>query len=70
MKQRRKFIHNNCIYVCTTYQRVGDSNYEKAVKIHFMGSVIIGWNAKNNTPMDEIVKEAKASIDSPFRTTI
>ncbi len=70
MKQRKKFIHNNCIYVCATYQKVGNSNYEKAVKIHFMGSVIIGWNAKNNTPMDEIVKEAKASIDSPFRTTI
>ena len=70
MKQRKKFIHNNCIYVCTTAQKVGDSNYEMVVKIHFMGTVIIGWKAKNNTPMDEIVREAKASIDSPFRLTI
>lgn len=63
MKQRRKFKHNNCTYVCTTNQKIGDSNYNKAVNIHFMGSVILGWNAKNNTPIEDIVEQAKASID-------
>jgi hypothetical protein len=67
MKQRRKFTHNKCIYVCTTQQKIGNSNYEKAVKIHYLGSVIIGWNAKNNTPIDEIIEQAKRSIDAPER---
>ena len=65
MKQRKKFTHNNCIYVCTTHQKVGNSNYENAVKIHYLGSVIIGWNAKNNTPIEEIIEQAKRNIDSP-----
>lgn len=70
MKQRKKFTHNKCIYACTTNQKVGDSNYDKAVKIHYLGSVILGWNAKNNTPMDEIIEQAKASIDNPNRFTL
>lgn len=70
MKQRKKFTHNNGIYVCTTHQKIGDSNYEKAVKIHYLGSIIIGWNAKNNTPMDEIIEQAKRNIDTPQRLII
>ncbi len=69
-KQQKKFIHNTCIYVCTTTQKVSDSNYDKAVKIHFLGTVILGWNAKNNTPISEIVEQAKKSIDSPNRFII
>jgi hypothetical protein len=49
---------------------VGNSNYEKAVKIRYLGSVIMGWNAKNNTPMDEIIQQAKKAIDSPQRFVI
>jgi|688.fasta_scaffold580705_1 hypothetical protein len=70
MKQQKKFTHNECVYHCTTHQKVGNSNYEKAVKIRYLGSVIMGWNAKNNTPMDEIIQQAKKAIDSPQRFVI
>ena len=70
MKQRKKFTHNNIVYVCTTNQKVGDSNYEKQVKIHWLGSVILGWNAKNNTPMPEIIEQAKISLNNPGRFTL
>lgn len=70
MKQQRKFKHNGCVYFCKTTQRVGNSNYDKAVLVYFMGTVIAGWNAKNNTPIGEIVEQAKAVIDNPNKFTI
>ena len=64
MKQRKKFTHNKCIYACTTKQKVGDSNYDKAVKIHYLGSVILGWNATEKMvedvqPTEEIERHAR-----------
>lgn len=61
----KKFKHNNEIYTAQVKQFVGDSNYNMRVKIYKGKSVIIGYNAKNNTPIDDIIKDAQKTLSEP-----
>lgn len=63
--KNKTFKHNSETYTINTKQMIGDSNYNLRVRIYKGGTCVVGYNAKNNTPIEHLIDAAKLTLDNP-----